>query len=175
MGVCLLGNYNFISPAPAGLESVKQLIAWKLDKEDLDPMSFFLHPADAEDADTLDVISGHRDGCATDCPGNFYYVLKDSLRNEVKTYLDSCGVLGITEAVSEQIHVFPNPAGNRIFITSSLPVSRLILFNISGQKMAEEQVSGTAVQLNCSAIPSGLYILQIDTQKGTFRRKVLKK
>ena len=86
MGVCLLGNYATATPGEQILKGLRELLEWKLFKDDLDPVG----KEDKGSLKLLPVIAGHRDGCATECPGDHVYELLDSMRNEVKLRVDIC-------------------------------------------------------------------------------------
>lgn len=173
MGICLLGNYNLIPPSDTAFQSIKELVAWKLHKESLDPLGSFPHPANEEDADTLDVISGHRDGCATECPGNLYYALKDSLRNEVKTETDSCAT-GISMFDEWAVRLYPNPAEEEVFIVSSGPFKEICLFDLSGKMVLNPNISSMPVRIDLSGLKTGIYVVRVITDKGIHRAKLVK-
>lgn len=89
MGICILGTYTDVEPQAASMKTLKRLFAWKACQEDIDPKGISYHPQSDEE---LYVVSGHRDGCATACPGDMLYALipnlRDSIVNEIIT---SCG------------------------------------------------------------------------------------
>ena len=88
-GICLLGNYVATAPSAAALEAITQLTAWKLDALSLDATAMSVHAPSGLD---LTHISGHRDGCATTCPGDSLYVRLPTLRTEVDTRIaNNCG------------------------------------------------------------------------------------
>lgn len=87
MGICLLGDYNLTTPSNSTLSSLESLITWKLKKENLDPFGNSAHPLNG----SLGNIGGHRDGCATDCPGNNTYGLLEDIRLSTAEALSDCG------------------------------------------------------------------------------------
>jgi hypothetical protein len=99
MGVCLVGDFTLALPSDTALGSLRDLLAWKLEKEGLQPFGQSFHPTGAGDGFELPTLCGHRDGhrpgvyggCQTECPGDQVYVHMDSLRAAVANRLVSCG------------------------------------------------------------------------------------
>ncbi|MBW5484377.1 peptidoglycan recognition protein family protein [Streptomyces bambusae] len=79
MGVVVLGSYTKVNPPGAALDAVARLTAWKLGLFNADPRARTsltsgggnLYPKGR--AVRMNVISGHRDGFATECPGRLLY------------------------------------------------------------------------------------------------------
>lgn len=86
MGICLVGDYSAQNPSAQMIHSLIKLTSWKIRKENVDPKSIQPHPLDS----MLQAIAGHRDGCATECPGNNLYALLDSIRNLVQVEISKC-------------------------------------------------------------------------------------
>lgn len=80
MGICILGTYTDVAPTTTSMESLKRLFAWKSCQEDIDPTGLSYHPPSDEE---IFVVSGHRDGCATACPGDMLYELIPNLRDSI--------------------------------------------------------------------------------------------
>lgn len=88
MGVCMLGNFQTAQPSAAALQKLKDLLAWKSCSTDLNPTGSAFHSSSGL---TLKNISGHQDGCSTDCPGANLYPLLPSIRTDVATIITNCG------------------------------------------------------------------------------------
>ncbi|MCB0642649.1 MAG: N-acetylmuramoyl-L-alanine amidase, partial [Phaeodactylibacter sp.] len=84
MGVCMMGTYTDVLPTPEAINTLKELLAWKACLEDIDPLDFSFH---ASSGLNLFHISGHRDGCATECPGELFYNQFDLLRDTVAYHI----------------------------------------------------------------------------------------
>ena len=79
VGVALLGNFTNRPPSPAALESLTQLLAWKADRHNVDPLGSTAWSRGR----TLSTIVGHRDVGSTSCPGDRLYDGLPSLRHAV--------------------------------------------------------------------------------------------
>ncbi|MFI8261649.1 peptidoglycan recognition protein [Streptomyces sp. NPDC085665] len=79
MGVAVLGTYTSTTPPAAAVKAVAQLTAWKLGLFNRDPRSKTTLKSGGGNRFKkgtnvkLNVISGHRDGFATECPGKLLY------------------------------------------------------------------------------------------------------
>ncbi|TYP77332.1 N-acetylmuramoyl-L-alanine amidase [Aquimarina intermedia] len=80
MGICMLGDYSSISPTAATQTALKDLLAWKANKETIDPLGASYHYSVNA---SLKHIAGHRDAGCTVCPGNGGYASMPSIRNGV--------------------------------------------------------------------------------------------
>lgn len=87
MGICLMGNYELIQASDTAYAALNALLSWKINKEDqLTAMGVRTHPLN----DSLSHVSGHRDGCATACPGQFVYDRLPEIRLEVEAIVATC-------------------------------------------------------------------------------------
>lgn len=84
MGVCMLGTYTSVTPSDISKETLRNLLAWKSCQEDIDPLDFSFHNSSGLN---LYHISGHRDGCNTECPGNAFYPELPDIRLAVADYI----------------------------------------------------------------------------------------
>ncbi|NNE28031.1 MAG: hypothetical protein HKN16_00240, partial [Saprospiraceae bacterium] len=84
-GFCLLGDFTQWQPEPPALASLTELLAWNTCDRNLDPLGSGFHSSSGE---ILPRIAGHRDGCATQCPGNAFYPTLPDLRQNVRDQID---------------------------------------------------------------------------------------
>src|SRR5690606_12952586 len=103
MGICVLGNYMQTSPTESAIGSVVRLVTWKTEKEKLDPFGSSFHPNNS--STIFPNIAGHRDGCATECPGTHLYNRLSGIRTVVRDQRKNCA-----EDVSGELVIYPNPA-----------------------------------------------------------------
>jgi PKD repeat protein len=95
----------------------------------------------------------------------------DSLSNCQDIYCDSVVVTGVTsieEHSQAQWTLFPNPAENEIRISSSemLQGKQYRILDVTGRVIESGTLTGT--QLNVAGLQNGMYILQIENDKGRF-------
>jgi hypothetical protein len=80
MGVAMIGNFVADNATDESKNTLKELLAWKTCDVDTDPLGTSFHGSSEMN---LMNISGHRDGCNTTCPGDFFYPELPSIRDDV--------------------------------------------------------------------------------------------
>jgi uncharacterized protein with LGFP repeats len=88
MGIAVLGSFNNTKPAGAAVKAIARLTAWKLGLHGGNPRGKTYLKSGGGNLYRkgknvrLNVISGHRDGFATDCPGRLLYGKLGTARKE---------------------------------------------------------------------------------------------
>ncbi|OEV05468.1 peptidoglycan recognition protein [Streptomyces oceani] len=80
MGVAVLGSYDKTEPSRQARDAVAELAAWKLGLYGVDPRGTSGMTGEDGARQRMDAISGHRDGFATECPGDLLYGRLDEVR-----------------------------------------------------------------------------------------------
>lgn len=92
MGIAVLGSYDTKKPSKAAVKAVARLTAWKLGLYRVNPKGkTYLKSAGSNlhgkgKKVRLNVISGHRDGFKTECPGRKLYGKLGSARSKAARY-----------------------------------------------------------------------------------------
>ncbi|MFF5984665.1 peptidoglycan recognition protein [Streptomyces olindensis] len=92
MGIAVLGSYGATKPSKAAVRAVARLTAWKLGLYRMNPKGkTYLKSAGSNlhrkgKKVRLNVISGHRDGFKTECPGRKLYGKLGSARSKAARY-----------------------------------------------------------------------------------------
>jgi hypothetical protein len=79
MGIAVIGTFTTTAPPAAAVDSVAALTAWKLGLFNRDPRATITLKSGGGNlyakgsSVKMNVISGHRDGFATECPGKLLY------------------------------------------------------------------------------------------------------
>lgn len=163
MGVCLLGNFEEVRPASEALGAAEDLLAWKSDQKNIDPLARNYHSSSEL---YLNTISGHRDGCSTLCPGENLYVKLPGIRNNVDALL---GEPPVVDNDIETVINYPNPFTESTTISFSLKKAgnvQITIWDITGKRVYEvadrfyEEGENTATW-NASGYSSGIYFCQV--------------
>ena len=77
------------------------------------------------------------------------------------------------QSVENHLKVFPNPAKDQLNVVAEAEVSRCRMVNAFGQVVMDLPAHGTALQLNISKLPTGLYLLMMDTAEGQKMVKIV--
>lgn len=84
--------------------------------------------------------------------------------------------VGIDPELSIQVNVFPNPFNDEILIQSDLAIESVDLRDIHGRTLgtqASKQL--TDWQISTELLPSGIYFVEVQTNAGMVRKKVVKR
>ena len=184
MGVCMLGTFTTQAPTQQAVESLRALLAWKAEERGIDPTGTSLHsPSGAPLAN----IAGHRDGCATECPGNRFYPMLAEVTEDVSELVDAACSPATSVAGSDLesiAEVFPVPAREQIRISVQSPDNKELevrLFSKWGHLLHQRSVQPEigngrfSFSVDTGDLPAGSYFVEISSGTGQKRitRKVL--
>jgi hypothetical protein len=87
---------------------------------------------------------------------------------------DANGPLGIPDQKEITLRLFPNPASDLVYIESDQPISRIEILQVSGALMLIHQDKTVfSSGINVSALPPGLYLVQIVLESGERKARKL--
>ncbi|MBO4488359.1 MAG: T9SS type A sorting domain-containing protein [Bacteroidales bacterium] len=66
-----------------------------------------------------------------------------------------------------QFNVFPNPTTGLLNVQCSVPVQQIVIYDLSGRQVAQENASGAQHTLNVNHLTSGVYFVRIITEDNT--------
>lgn len=164
MGICLLGTFTDISPTEEAVSSLVTLLNWKSIKNNLNPLGNISHQTNYR----LNVIAGHRDGCATICPGDKLYDMLTDIRDETQGNMVACGM---SKSIT-RLKIYPVPAETFLMIEyeNAERLSEVNIFNMHGKRLSSrvQKYSNKQVRLDTRTLSPGLYLLRIN-EEGTWR------
>lgn len=169
MGVCMLGDFNSISPSEAALRSLVRLLAYRASANTLDPRGVSFHQSSSRN---LNSISGHRDGCSTDCPGNALYPQLPTLRNRVFALLNPPSIerttVNVLNQQSVEISAFVRPNGSATDVFVEWDNAQAVPPGLRHRRLirrftAQEAANSTTTTLD-SLNPNGSYVYRIIAQ-----------
>jgi hypothetical protein len=84
--------------------------------------------------------------------------------------------LGVTTGIDENqkvsISMFPNPAGEVLYITSDVKIQQVTLFNNVGQMVLQQNANNTMLTLRVSDLEPGIYFVKIKSESDVFTHRV---
>ncbi|MFY0645010.1 MAG: M4 family metallopeptidase [Bacteroidia bacterium] len=86
----------------------------------------------------------------------------------VKVTMQSASV----EVLEQFIHLSPNPASKSLQINSDIPIHHLKLISMQGKVIWES--SSDVSEIDISALPSGLYVVELQTDMGKLLKRIVK-
>ena len=92
-----------------------------------------------------------------------------------KPKIVSCNssTVGIAEAAGQVVKVAPNPVVGRTTVEAQ-GLKRVAVMDLTGRTLMEVHAAADRCSLDLTAVPSGLWLLRIETASGTSVRKVVK-
>lgn len=162
MGICMMGDFTDSTVTDTAKGTLKHVLVWKLYKSGLSTKDVFRHPLGT--GDYLKTIVGHRDGCATACPGASFYPEFSKLRTAVQTSLDQCIIANAAagENVSERTLIWPNPSTNFIRVSHSgiLRNHPFVIRDLKGN-VVQTGTLNVSRKIEVGELSNGNYILQL--------------
>ena len=62
--------------------------------------------------------------------------------------------------------MFPNPASQNVTITGDQSIREVIVLNLAGQVVMQQEMNGPRCSFDISTMPSGLYLVQVNWNNG---------
>jgi len=130
--------------------------------------------SDVEQADT-DIAIATTDLAA----GTYYAYAVDEAQNMsgkssnaivLEEAEDTSGT-GIIDNNNVSVTLYPNPVNNYLQIDSELDISKVTIFNALGQKVREVQFDQSRPVIHTSDLKEGIYMINIENDKGIIRTK----
>jgi hypothetical protein len=178
MGICLLGHYSETSPTEEAVSSLIALASWKLQKENLTISDSAIHPSYGNDGRYLAAFAGHREGCATECPGQVLYGQIPEIRTRIGLNMaQNCQYLGHTGHLHPGMAIAPNPCkGGQLTIeTGSMQSGTIEVRGLDGRLYHQSTIEGRqAVQIPVGKLGAGCYIIVIQGGQRQRVQKILK-
>jgi len=116
---------------------------------------------------------------ADDFTGLDTVAYKIALTSNTALYDSALLVVYVTEATAvekitnERISIWPNPSDGRLTVSATTPVKRIRVYTVTGTLLREIVPGyGNAVPLLLQQ-SEGIYLLEITTEKGKIRKKIL--
>jgi hypothetical protein len=110
--------------------------------------------------------------------GTFTFTVKatNSIGSDTKALSILIDNVGVVENALANIRIYPNPTtGELIIDNGELTINNVEIFDIYGKKIVSHTANHLPqTVLNISHLPSGIYFLQITTEKGLVNKKVVK-
>jgi len=83
------------------------------------------------------------------------------------------GCTSINETVAGTISIYPNPAKDVVNINSEYRINNIKIFNFTGQVISDKKVTNKIIRINTSQFKAGVYLMQIETDKGVTSKRIV--
>jgi hypothetical protein len=104
---------------------------------------------------------------ANDC---YSAPIKSKYGNEyfVKYYYS---VDAVNEGLAQSVNVYPNPTNGDIKVEAEM-LEHVAIYNLVGQKVYEDNISGNECVIDMNRFGSGVYMIKIKSSKGSTTKKI---
>ncbi|MEZ4857265.1 MAG: T9SS type A sorting domain-containing protein [Flavobacteriaceae bacterium] len=99
-------------------------------------------------------------------------VLSASQNDDKITWYENLTILNVSDLEALGIKMYPNPVKAVLVIESPVPLKKVTLFSVLGNKLLEATKDLNEISL--ASLPSGLLVVEIETEKGKMIQKVVK-
>ena len=100
----------------------------------------------------------------------FYYNIEIQ-ENCISNFAEATAVFMLPSSIVDEsfnISVFPNPTPGAIFVSAKDRIKEIHLYDISGRLCLTQSASDPLVEIDCSLLSKGMYIIKIITEKHIF-------
>ena len=76
--------------------------------------------------------------------------------------------------IAEELNlkVYPNPANNRVTVEAVETINNASIYSISGRMIYNQSFDATRVEIDLAQFKQGLYLVKIETEKGSYTKKL---
>ncbi len=99
----------------------------------------------------------------------------------VKVDSNGCEFAGCNVGIEElgvdggEIGIYPNPATNEIMLATNQPLKAIHIYNVLGEEVLKlERIATSEKAIDVSTWKAGVYFLEVETEKGVTRKKLVK-
>ncbi len=82
--------------------------------------------------------------------------------------------LNVTSQELIGLSAYPNPVSNVWNLRTQAEINNVAIFNVLGQKVIDQNASGTSLSINMAGLKSGLYFATVSTSEGAQSIKIVK-
>jgi hypothetical protein len=110
-------------------------------------------------------------------PGGYYAKISitsnDPNNPEIEIPVTLDVITSIEEYQNSGIELFPNPAKDEVFIQSKHIIQKVRMLSLLGEVLLDTQFDDSAIRLDISTLKPGVYVVEIETERGFVVRKLV--
>jgi hypothetical protein len=126
---------------------------------------------------TLTIFDQENDGICCDFGNGFIEVnnqfFSGTYNNEI--IIDLCQVISTNNNFVFDLNIYPNPTSGLLNFESNETINFISLYNIHGKLLKTFNPSAQKLNLNIDYLKQGIYLVQINTNKGNSIKKIILK
>ena len=83
---------------------------------------------------------------------------------------------GIEKSTTGKLKIYPNPAVDVFYVQSPSLIKSILILDLSGQQiLKQEPMTAGTVSVKAGILSRGVYLIKIETEEGTYTKKLFKK
>ncbi|NND63147.1 MAG: T9SS type A sorting domain-containing protein [Flavobacteriaceae bacterium] len=161
----LLTLLSMIAPSPDWMIAINSISLQDGDGEWIDEIIIDLYPYDAGTDSGTDYTSSNNNTFPQDPISSLQGItpFSNAIIGTMTITLDSV-ILGVNDAITNTLTIYPNPTTNFLNITSGSKIESVEVFNALGKKVMDESIDSDAFQIDVSNLPSGFYLISMTSE-----------
>lgn len=101
---------------------------------------------------------------------------RNALTPDLGSFEFTAAVLAVNEAAKKNtVNVYPNPVVDYLYINNDSRIKDIEVYNVSGQRILSETINAEKGSVDLRRAAAGVYILKVNTEKGSQSLKIIKK
>lgn len=151
----------------------KVTLSWD-DVDEADSYNIYLNGEKLGETEETSFVTGFNE------PGIYVYTLTSMCETAESEHSEPCTVFldgtSLTENTIINVNIYPNPVKNTLFIKTDENIKGINIYNINGQLTTDYGLHTTDNNLNIDVtnLKSGIYIININTNKGNIVKQFIK-
>ncbi|MDR4951739.1 T9SS type A sorting domain-containing protein [Chryseobacterium sp. ES2] len=107
-----------------------------------------------------------------DADGN----IRNALTPDLGSFEFTAAVLAVNEAAKKNtVSAYPNPVTDFLYINNDTRIKYVEVYNVSGQRILSKTMNAEKGSVDMRSAASGVYIVKVNTEKGSQSLKIIKK
>jgi hypothetical protein len=102
---------------------------------------------------------------------------KNVIINNIAVSAIDKNVLSAEDFILEDnnLSIYPNPAKDRIYISSNTAIDKILVYNIFGQMMYKSSKKDNSIIVDISNFAKGIYLVKVFSKNEITTKKIIKK
>lgn len=101
---------------------------------------------------------------------------RNALTPDLGSFEFTATVLAVNEAAKKNtVTAYPNPVVDYLYFNNDNRIKDVEVYNVSGQRVLSETINAEKGSLDMRRVPAGIYIVKVNTEKGSQSLKIIKK
>ncbi|MDW9380050.1 T9SS type A sorting domain-containing protein [Chryseobacterium sp. JV558] len=101
---------------------------------------------------------------------------RNAVTPDLGSFEFTAAVLAVNEAAKKNtVNFYPNPVVDYLYINNDGRIKDVEVYNVSGQRILSETINAEKGSVDMRRAPAGVYILKVNTERGSQSLKVIKK